>query len=401
MNTIFLNRKEFIREFSVIALIILFPMSFIYHSLIALTSMPAFLGGYFSLICILLLPIYLFNIFFMKYELKKNEVIIFLLIILWFLFLTYQFVFSITPNNLELYVWGLTGLLNNTVCFLIASNIDLYSIKLRKYLLFFFFIISTIVFSNISNGQFYLSLKSGNDDVATYQSFGLYLLVISLILFLVIRSSLLKVIIVALSFLILYFNGSRSEFIFYIISILALNLINLKLSKLKIIVILCISTLLFLIYYNLGFSINIEENRIFQLSNISDSSSYLQRDIFNKNAIDSIKENLILGEYGQYVKNYGIGGYAHNILSAWVDFGILGFILFFGIPIYTLSISFIKIYSSKLPSLPVLALFLFSISLLIAYLFAKNYSYIFLGLVLGFYINYTNSNKLELKCYEN
>ena len=44
-------------------------------------------------------------------------------------------------------------------------------------------------------------------------------------------------------------------------------------------------------------------------------------------ALNSIAADPIFGEYGSYYVLGSAGKYAHNILSAWVDLGILGFSL--------------------------------------------------------------------------
>lgn len=385
MNNYVLHKEKSIETFSSIALIMLFPMSFIYHSFVALTPMPAFLGGYFSFMCAILLIAYLSIIFFVKSSLNKDQAIIFIVIILWFVFITYHFVFSY--DNLDLYLWGITAVLSNTICFLIGSNINLSSEKLNKYLMVSFLIISLIVFSNINNGQFYLRLKSESEGVASYQSFGLYLLVVSIILLITAKSMWLKSLVGFTSVLLLYFNGARSEFVFFLFSFLFLAILQLRIHLVKSFLLLSFIAIGLLLYYWLGFSFELEDNRVLQLYSISDSTSYIARDFLNDSAIEVIKNNIILGDYGSYVKEHGIGGYAHNILSAWADFGIFIFIVLILLPTYTLFFSGIRIIHKKSYSPYLLALFSFSIILLIAYLFAKNYAYMFLGFVIGFYIN--------------
>ena len=51
-------------------------------------------------------------------------------------------------------------------------------------------------------------------------------------------------------------------------------------------------------------------------------------------AIESIKSNFFLGDYGSYVSNLGIGMYSHNLLSAWVDLGLFGFVFYILILVY-------------------------------------------------------------------
>lgn len=69
-------------------------------------------------------------------------------------------------------------------------------------------------------------------------------------------------------------------------------------------------------------------SRIFRLLDWKSDTSLEARIGLNSNAWQSIREHPFLGDYGSYVASGGIGDYAHNMLSAWVDFGLIGFIGF-------------------------------------------------------------------------
>lgn len=59
---------------------------------------------------------------------------------------------------------------------------------------------------------------------------------------------------------------------------------------------------------------------------------------------------------------YGVGGYAHNISSAWADFGIIGFLIFSVSSLYLFLSSVLRLMSNKYSVLNQ-NLFLFSLSL--------------------------------------
>ena len=80
-----------------------------------------------------------------------------------------------------------------------------------------------------------------------------------------------------------------------------------------------------LLSINLG---SIEGNRMLQLIRLDEARSVELRNENTVAAINTISSNPFLGDYGSYA-NYGsIGDYSHNLLSAWVNLGLIGFALY-------------------------------------------------------------------------
>lgn len=400
MNIKYINRKEILQNFSFLAFILLFPMSFIYHSAIGILGIPSFLGGYFSFAAIFLTLIYSIIIIFVYRKIPTNYIFFCTLMLSWIAFISFNYVVSSNVLSLELYKWGLVNILANTACFIIAANIDLEKSSIKKYLRYFLILFSIIVLKNINNGQFYLKLQTNDVNLVTYQSFGLYILVTAFVLYTGAKSFFEKVFLFAVCFVILYLNGARSEFIFYIISILSLMVIEFRFSLKTM-----FGSLIFILTLILGsnfirFPGYIMENRTLQIADITNSSSYLARDELNSLAISTIKNNPLSGSYGSYLDVFGVGGYAHNILSIWADFGLIIFLLIFSTTIYIFIYSVLSIYKVKVAKNNLRALFLFSLSLIVGYLFAKDYSYMFFGLTLGLYVNCRNFNYKKSSIYE-
>ena len=63
------------------------------------------------------------------------------------------------------------------------------------------------------------------------------------------------------------------------------------------------------------------QQRLAGLLNVTADNSWVERSSAFEEAILTIWDNPVFGDYGSYEK----GSYAHNILSAWVDTGFLGF----------------------------------------------------------------------------
>ena len=58
---------------------------------------------------------------------------------------------------------------------------------------------------------------------------------------------------------------------------------------------------------------------------IQEDASFIERSVFNRYGLSLIADNPLVGAYGMYVHLNGGGSYPHNLLSAWVNLGILGF----------------------------------------------------------------------------
>jgi hypothetical protein len=119
---------------------------------------------------------------------------------------------------------------------------------------------------------------------------------------------------------------------------------------------------------------------IFDLSN---STSHLARELLFENGLDIISNNLIFGSYGAYTDIDGIGSYPHNLTSAWVNLGILGFILYIVIIanlwIYTIW-AFLK---KRTSSAEFNVFFLFLVYVSLALYSSKDYSYMLVGFLIG------------------
>jgi hypothetical protein len=394
MNKYLLNKETILHSMSLCALVMLFAGSFIYNSLIGLYNIPSYLGGYFTIVSIILFLIYIILIS-VKGVFPRNGLIIISGMVFWFIFVSLEYVLSTSYLRLDIYLWSITQILANIICFFIALNLKLSNKNIR-YLIMILIIFSLIVFSNIFDGRFDLRSQSENDRVATYQIFGLSILVISFIVFAHLRTNFSKFFCFIISILLLYFNGSRSEFVFYIISVVTLFVLIEGKGEKRGYYLLFLPVIFFLGFLGLNYVGSLSGNRVTELMNISEATSFLAREQLNSFALDTIINKPFTGEYGAYLDIYGMGNYAHNILSAWADFGLLGFIVFFGTSFYLLVFSVIGLIKSDIVTDSFKLLFLFSLSLFIGYLFAKDYSYMFLGFSLGFYINATTLKNNEI-----
>jgi len=378
--------------------LILFPFFFIYSVLLA-HNLIIYIPGYFSLFSVLTVIFLMMNFFSFligkKYNLHFIEIIFFVLLLYIFLisFINYYFN-NFNEYSLELLKGNIQAIIFNLVCYFLAKNLYLENSFFRRIFIIFFFICTLLVFLNINEfGIFYLKLNSENSELlSTYQSFARTLVVMSFISFtLTIRSN-LNLVILIIAILSLFLNSARTEFVLFCFAIF-LYLFIFDFRKTIIRVLFLTSLIIFILFYNQELLNYIFDSRIWELITNTDSSTSLNARMETIHvAIESIKSNFILGDYGSYVSELGIGMYAHNLLSAWVDLGFLGFLYFIFILVYIM----IKLYSLKKFYLnnEYILLFLFFIFYFLAILVSKSYTYMFLGFLIAFCVRL---DRLKLK----
>tara|TARA_B100000925_G_C21776885_1_gene374540 strand:- start:150 stop:611 length:462 start_codon:yes stop_codon:yes gene_type:complete len=131
------------------------------------------------------------------------------------------------------------------------------------------------------------------------------------------------------------------------------------------------------------------QTRMTTLLTLTDASTLLRISQIEF-AINQISQFPFLGNYASYVDEFGgTGSVPHNILSAWLNLGLLGFVLYI--------FMFIALWGSALRGFLnnekdiYFNLFLiFLVFTTAALVVTKVYSYMFVGLLLGFYIQYRN-----------
>ena len=239
-----------------------------------------------------------------------------------------------------------------------------------------------IIFNIGDLGIYQLQIDSqAVDGVSTYQGLGRSIMVIAIFVLSTIKSKLNFFVIGLISLLTLLLNGARSEFVGVIVAISFIMFAKYKISQFVWFGIIFILGLI-LILPDLPISV-VENSRIFELMRLDESSSAIARSQLMNDAIRTIYEYPIFGNYGSYVRASGMGSYSHNLLSAWVDLGIFGFLLYglclTGMALVLLRCSHSLYRRSDLFSLGV-GYFVCTSLLLI---FAKEYGYMLFGLSMG------------------
>jgi hypothetical protein len=174
----------------------------------------------------------------------------------------------------------------------------------------------------------------------------------------------------------LFYSGARSELVAFLVAAAIIEFCYVR----NISVMLVFSAMMLTLFVAIVNIVELPEHRVFNLLRIGSDDSARERIAGISEAIETITKSPLLGNYASYTS----GQYAHNIISAWVDLGLLGFVLLLiilVIPTWKLTRSFAKCRDDPLY---VLTLCMFFMSILLL-LFAKQFTYQTIPLGVGLY----------------
>jgi hypothetical protein len=382
------GREQFIANAAFLAL---FPGFFFYHTLLGTGTTGAFLGGYFSPVSIIFaLP--LAAILLKNYKRTSRRAST--LEVYACIFLTYFIIViifnSIAGANKAIVANHLLCILFMINAFIIFSIIDFSSPIFRISSLAALLGMSGIAFSYSVNGVFYLGalgVAKDADSLATYQGFARSYLVTALPLIAFTRSLLLRLPLYGMAVATLFINTARSEFVALLFVI---PIIELYFSRHKIIFIISAMLICFWLNTHLNELLAaLPDNRILELLDLSHSTSANKRHHLSAHALNTLKAHPLLGDYASYAPGY----YAHNILSAWVDLGLFGFIYIIAILIAPAIPMFFREYFSRRQNGNFILSFslMCSTSLLLAT--SHYFTDMLIGATLGAYAQYQHGRK--------
>lgn len=376
--------------------LILFPGFFFYHSALGLQIIPPVLGGYFSPVSLVVTPILL--ILYVVNVLGSRA--LFTRIDFGFFAYLFYFVFIISVNaiffdvNSDVVRMHLVAILHLTAVFIIFK-FSVFNSKTVWWGLFACWVgMTMIIFFLSSDGFFYLreqEATTNQDYVATYQGFGRSYFLTFLVLVPFIGNMPFRLVVYAFSIAALFVNGSRSEFVGAIV-VTALFEIFWSRQRLLALLLAVILGALFVLYAD-EFSKLLPGNRTLQLLDLSECGSCDERNVTVVYAIEVIKKFPLLGDFGNYlidIENQRPGSYAHNILSAWVDLGLVGFtwlLLLFAFPLFTIAVEAFSSKESRNLSEVLLPFSLLLVTIFLLFI-AKQFTYMLIGAALGSYANY-------------
>lgn len=308
------------------AFLLLFPGFFFYQTLLGIGAVGAYLGGYFTLVAlVLLLPLtyaFLYAVKSNRNYVSKLDLCLVFIAGYYLVVLAVNFAAGKDTMIVERYVQAIIFCFETYVIFRL---IDLDDKNFRRLVVLSLVIMSLVTFYFSVGGFFFLqALGEAKDpkNLATYQGFArsyiyTFLILISTVRYIAVRYLLYVVVTSAL-----FLNGARSEFSAVLFLIPANEL---YLAKRRLYAIFTLFLLSVFLVGGVDYIVTmLPENRILQLLDLSHSSSANTRQRFANDALRTISENPVFGDFASYPD----GHYAHNMITMWVDFGLFGFIFF-------------------------------------------------------------------------
>ena len=312
---------------------LLFPGFFAYQTLLGLGVIRAYLGGYFAWITLLMLaPLLLsYGLRLRAHAGQLHRVDAAMLGFLGF----YAVIIACNAGHAGAAATGhhVLGLLYVLVLFIIFKTLDYRSPRLVLIHLASLAAMSAVVFTFSVDGAFYLAALGAArdpDSVATYQGFSRSYLLPLVVMLACVRHAPARWALYALGLPTLYINTARSEFgaLLFLIPLIELHAAR---ARLAVLVLMAGAAALLLLNLD-ALVAAVPGNRTLELLDLSHSSSANARHELTVQALQTIAAHPLLGDYASYPS----GKYAHNILSAWVDLGLTGFVALLALLCYPL-----------------------------------------------------------------
>lgn len=377
------------------AFLLLYPGFFFYQTLLGIGVIGAYLGGYFTLVALLFLPA-LALAFIGAVKRNKNYVSgmdgwLILFVIYYFSILAINYVAGADPIIIERYTQSMIFCFETYVIF---RMIDLEDKRLILVAGLSLLVMSLITYYFSIGGFFFLQAlgeSKSPESLATYQGFARSYIYTYIVMIAVVRSMAKRYVFYAIGACALFLNGARSEFsgAMFLIPVIELYYAKHRLYA--------ISVLVFVIVLVAGgideITSMLPENRILQLLDLSHSTSAVAREHLSQNALRTISENPIFGDFASYPD----GHYAHNALCAWVDFGLFGVIFFLGLLISHAAWLFFNGFFSKAKSSYFVLAWAFICITILWVLTAKNMPDMSVGAAMGAIARYSyrKRNRIE------
>lgn len=306
------------------AFFLLFPGFFYYHTLLGTGTTGAFLGGYFSPVSL----VYVLPLTVLYYRRVRRDPCRLSSIDMHYGLFNAYFVAVVVVNaasgaSLAIVAHHLAGMLFMVNTFFLFALIDFDHWQFRLMGLASLAAMSAIVFTFSVNGVFFLGalgIAKDADSLATYQGFSRSYLMTILPVVAHARALPLRLVLYAGGAATLFVNTARSEFVGLLF---AIPIVEFYYSRHKMIFVgvAVLATLLVMAHMDDIIS-SLPDNRVLELLDLSQSTSANKRHHLTLYAKQTIAAHPLLGDYA----SYKLGYYSHNVLSAWVDLGLFGFV---------------------------------------------------------------------------
>ena len=374
-----------------LAFLLLFPGFFFYQTLIGMGVMGAFVGGYFSVVSIGLFPplacMYYLGIRASGYRIASTDLQFGFFLFYFFVVVATNAAFGANPTIVKTHLLSILYFIN---IYLIFKHGDFSERKTIATTLASLLLMSATVFFFSRDGSFQPAQfgdATSPDSVATYQELARSYVLTFVTVICFTRVLAARLVLYAIAAAALFLNGARSELVAALSLFPMIELYRARHWLPFLYLVLLMSGLASIDPKFVA--THFPESRVWELFNLSQSSSASARHELTEHALRTIAENPVLGAYASYPP----GGYSHNILSAWVDLGLFGFVYM----LFMLGRTAVVLCSRGWLARPrsgqfLLAWSLICISLLLL-VTAKTFDDMFFGAAMGAYANYRSTKR--------
>ncbi|MCO5168026.1 MAG: O-antigen ligase family protein [Planctomycetes bacterium] len=355
------------------ALLLLFPGFFLYHSLRAALGLPPVLGGFFGVAAVGLAPL----LVCLQLRASLRRPVVNHVDAAVALTITFHGAWSLarylhhgdlgagaklTQTGTTLFVW--------LVVYLAARGCRLEGARAPVAFTLAFWAMVLIALAEGATGFLAEARRDEGRQLASWQGLGRSLLVTALLLWPTLgswaRAASFGATVAALFLL-----GARTEFAGFVIVVAVGTVAGARLDRVGRSIWVAAAALT-LVVVVLSADLDARSHRVMQLLDLESSRSFRERQLFHRIAWDTIQEHPFAGGFASPVLEDELGTYAHNALSAWVDYGLIGFCLFVYVNLAAFAVSAADLRRRRLESATCSAAFLLCLYSLVVAVAAKS-----------------------------
>lgn len=225
--------------------------------------------------------------------------------------------------------------------FLLIFTLGLYIGNIEKYsrIILYLFIFNSLLwlyYTDFSHLMINFSLIKDEEMTAIYLEMGKgYATLSMLALYVTKKRRFLSLLITLVSIMVLFFINSRASLYIYILTLI-FPMIYYQYYRLAIVV-GCV-----LLFFLLPFFVDMDmlmNSRVLRLIlHLDQDTSLHARNLFMQQELSALWEHWFWGDYFGYYKRWSLGGYIHNYLSFWAQYGLIPFIMICFLIFYSLKV---------------------------------------------------------------
>ncbi|NYT78469.1 hypothetical protein H0A71_15865 [Alcaligenaceae bacterium] len=327
------SRFVWAERMATLVFLLLFPGFFYWHFNCAWMGLPLLIGFFGQAIILGLIGVFVFSgqMFLVLARSFLLSIPILILLIYCFIWTLAHYVFLPSDSIPAGSMWQIFYLLMSWVALLYVgalSNPFHRRVILALWLSWVGFAVLSATFIDISHLIVNPRDLFGGYNVS-YQGFTRSVMIVSIALVASIQKDGLRLVFCALATALIFTFGARSELYGFVFAVGLFELIRIV-NKPSWVVPMVVAAIVLMVAVIINFD-SLASSRQMNVFSLSADSSWSQRESQTHYALNQIFQNPLSGVFAGHFQAGGVGTYSHNVLSAWVSFGLVGFVVYFAI----------------------------------------------------------------------